>query len=56
MGHNSDRGAKSSRIHGFNRPTIFRPLTLVPIKQVLGLPLTNEINEFLAKPRRVSYH
>jgi hypothetical protein len=31
-------------IFGFN-PAVIRPLTLVPIKRVLGVPLANEINE-----------
>jgi hypothetical protein len=35
-------------------PAVFRPLTLVPIKQVLGVPLMNEVTELMAQPRRVN--
>jgi hypothetical protein len=38
--------------YGFN-PAVFRPLNLVPIKRVLGLPLANEIGEVMAQPQRV---
>jgi hypothetical protein len=34
-------------------PNAFRPLTLVPIKRVLGVPLANEIGEQIAQPQRV---
>jgi hypothetical protein len=31
---------------------LFRPLALVPIKRVLGVPLANEISEVKAQPQR----
>jgi hypothetical protein len=34
-------------------PAVFRPLTLVPIKRVLDLPLAYEIGEHMAQPQRV---
>jgi hypothetical protein len=37
-------------------PAIFRPLTLVPMKRVLGVPLANEINELKAQLQRVNRH
>jgi hypothetical protein len=35
-------------------PAIFRPLTLVPTKRVLGVTLANEISALRAQPQRVS--
>jgi hypothetical protein len=40
-------------ISGFN-PAVFRPLTLVPIKRVLGVPLATEINELKAQVQIVN--
>jgi hypothetical protein len=40
-------------IFGFN-PAVFCPLTLVPIKRVLGVPLANEISELRAQVQRVN--
>jgi hypothetical protein len=34
-------------------PYVFRPLTLVPRKRVLGVPLANEISELKAQLQRV---
>jgi hypothetical protein len=34
-------------------PTVSCPLTLVPIKRVLGVPITNAISELGAQPQRV---
>jgi hypothetical protein len=36
-------------------PAVFRPLTLVPIKRVLGVLLANEISELMAQLKRVNY-
>jgi hypothetical protein len=38
---------------GFN-PAVFRPLTVVPIKRVLGVPFAKEINELKAQSQRVN--
>jgi hypothetical protein len=35
-------------------PAVFRRLTLVPIKRVLGVPVANEIGELMAQPQRVN--
>jgi hypothetical protein len=35
-------------------PAVFRPLTLVPIKPSLGVPLVNEIGKLMAQPQRVN--
>jgi hypothetical protein len=35
-------------------PAVFRPLTLVPLKRGLGVPLANEINELKAHVQRVN--
>jgi hypothetical protein len=35
-------------------PAVFRPLTLVPIKRVLEVPLANEISELMAQLQRVN--
>jgi hypothetical protein len=40
---------------GFN-PAVFRPLTLVPIQRVLGVPLANEIGELMALSQRANNH
>jgi hypothetical protein len=37
-------------------PVVFRPLTLVPIKRVVGVPLANEISELVAQVQRVNRH
>jgi hypothetical protein len=37
-------------------PAVTRPLTLVPIKRVLGVPLANEISELWAQLQRVNRH
>jgi hypothetical protein len=37
-------------------PAVFRPLTLVLIKRVLGVPLANEISELMAQLQRVKCH
>jgi hypothetical protein len=37
-------------------PAVFRPLTFVPIKRILGVPLANEINALRAQPQRVNCH
>jgi hypothetical protein len=42
-------------IYGFYQ-AVFRQLTLVPIKRVLGVPLANEINELMAQLQRVNRH
>jgi hypothetical protein len=35
-------------------PTVFCPLTLVPVKRVLGVPLANEISELMAQLQRLT--
>jgi hypothetical protein len=40
-------------VYGFY-PAAFRPLTLVPIKRVLGVPLANEISDLMARLQRVN--
>jgi hypothetical protein len=40
-------------VFGFNL-TVSRPLTLVPIKRVMGVPLASEITELMAQPQRVN--
>jgi hypothetical protein len=42
-------------ISGFY-PAVFGPLTLVPIKRVLGVPLANKINELKAQLQRINCH
>jgi hypothetical protein len=37
-------------------PAVFRPLTLVPMKRVLGAPFANEISELKAQLQRVNRH
>jgi hypothetical protein len=37
-------------------PGVFRPLTLVPIKRVLGVPLANEISDLRAQLQCVNRH
>jgi hypothetical protein len=51
-GHKGDRDAKVPSFSFY--PALFRPLTLVPIKRVLGVALANEIGELRAQPQRVS--
>jgi hypothetical protein len=51
-GRKGDRGAKVP-VFGFN-PTVFCPLTIVPLKRVLGVPLANEMSELKAQPQRVN--